>query len=109
MKTLTIKSSSEKEIKSAIEKNIPMYDCIKVDSASVTGASLVRMVQAASLDTGTTVYVVYDGKPEVWRTRRDAMEFYESQWRKATGEQADRCLNVWSKLDRRYKLATDEA
>lgn len=108
MKTFTIKSTSEKEIKTLIEKNWNLCDRIRVESGLVTGQQLVNIIQSLGLDNKQVVCVVCYNKPELWRNKRAAMDFYEEGWRCCDGSEAERYSNVWYKLSKGYKLATDE-
>ena len=98
MKTFTIKSTSEKEIKSAIEKNWSAYDRIRVESREVTGQQLVNIIQSLGLDNKHVVCVVCYNQPELWKKKRQAMDFYEDGWRCCDGSEAERYGNVWCEL-----------
>ena len=108
MKTFTIKSTSEKQNKSASMKNWNLCDRIRVESGLVTGQQLVNIIQSLGLDSKQVVCVVCYNQPELWKKKRDAMDFYEEGWRSCDGSEAERYSNVWYKLSRGYKMATDE-
>lgn len=109
MKTITIKSTSEKEIKSAIQKNWNLYDRYCVDSSEVTGLQLVNIIQSLGLDSKFVVCVVCDNKPELWRSKRAAMDFYKYGMLGADKlRDSMRYSKIWYKLSNGYKLATDQ-
>ena len=109
MKTFTIKSTREKEIMSAIQKNWSASDCIRVESNEVSGPQLVDIIQRLGLDSKQVVCVVCYGMPELWKKKHQAMDFYEEAWRSCEGSEAERYDNIWYKLRRNYKVATDQA
>ncbi len=94
---------------SAIQKNWSAYDRIRVESNEVRGQQLVDIIQRLDLDSKQVVCVVCYGMPELWKKKHQAMDFYEQAWRSCDGCEAERYGNIWYKISRNYKVATDQA